>query len=219
MEVDLQNLREMLTAYAAELRNETPILVRYSNVIPRPDGLGGSADGEMDKAFREDMQYPSNSATVDSCIRALRLFKHTPTMWDRLRSELLNCGDNCIVSKLECLREKRNENIDDMIKAAQVLKEKMPSDYEILLSGLNEESQHTPKYDIETALKATSDKFESNHFLSLMKEDNSRSNVLDYRDWEMASEQFDRNMASAVSYIVDYAKLSFHQASTRQVCQ
>ena len=122
MEVDLQNLRKMLTAYAAELRNEIPVLSCYTDVVPRSDGLGGSPEVSADRAWRTCMEYPDR-IFLNDCIRILRQFRDAPSAWTDLRGELRRSGFDWVAAELTERRETREKNINDLISEAEKLKE------------------------------------------------------------------------------------------------
>lgn len=198
-----QQLRMTLTAYAAELLNETPVLSRYTDVIPRPDGLGGLPETERDKAWRNNLKYPSNATDLDSCITALTQFRDAPTLWDNLRSELPKSGNDWLAQELQYRRERRNANIVNLLSEARKLAPEMPTDEAILsaMSDANENIEPTPKYDIETALLDSINGIREFPPDIPPETSKRRTHILDFRAWEYAATKFDNDTAEDVDYI------------------
>ena len=198
-----QQLRMTLTAYAAELVNETPVLSRYTDVIPRPDHLGGYYERERDRVWHKNLNYPSNTNDLNSCISALTQFRDAPTLWDNLRGELLKSGNDWLAKELQYRRERHNANIENLLSAARKLAPEMPTDYEILsaMTAPGEDKQTEPKYDIAAVMQGVKDGTLEPPPTLPREATDGRTGSLDFRDWECAATKFDNDTAGDVKYI------------------
>ena len=198
-----QRLRMMLTEYAVELVNETPVLSRYTDVFSRSDGLGGYAETERDRAWRNDLKYPHTVTDLESCITGLTQFKDAPTAWDNLRGELLKTDYDWLAKELAYRRERRNANLDRMISAAKALAPVMPTVEEILsaMTAEDEKPQDDPKYDIATALQRAENGTLYTPPTLPRETSDRRTGNLDFRDWEYAATKFDDDTTGDIAYI------------------
>ena len=120
---------QLLIEYAIELYNETPILTRYTDLLPKPDGRGGYAEREQDEALRRRLKHPADETTLDLCLYWLPRFRDSSGLWELTRDELLleNRGGEAEV--LERRHNRRNADIDKMIQTIKAIHEKRkPSD-------------------------------------------------------------------------------------------
>lgn len=198
-----QQLRMTLTAYAAELVNETPVLSRYTDVIPRPDHLGGYYERERDRVWHKNLKYSSNTNDLNSCISALTQFRDAPTLWGNLRGELLKSGNDWLAKELQYRRERRNANIENLLSAARKLAPEMPTDYEILsaMTAPGEDKQTEPEYDIAAVMQGVKDGTLEPPPTLPREATDGRTGSLDYRNWKCAATKFDNDTAGDVEYI------------------
>ena len=104
---DAARVRELLFAYAVELRNETPILSRYTDSIQSPDHLGGYAERERDQAMRRNLMYPDNLTELKMCVDCLEQFRDWRGVWEDVRGALLMNNQQGLAAELKERRERR----------------------------------------------------------------------------------------------------------------
>ena len=107
--------RTLLKEYAVELWNETPILNRYTDALPMPDGRGGYAERERYEAERRMLKYPQHETAIELAICTLTAFRDNSDLWELTRDGLLLQDRRGEADILERRRNRRNADIDKMI--------------------------------------------------------------------------------------------------------
>ena len=195
---DAARVRELLFAYAVELRNETPILARYTDCISRPDHLGGYAEREQDQAMRRNLMYPDNLTELRTCADALEQFRDWRGVWEDVRGALLMNNQPGLAAELKERRKRRTADLELMLAAARDLAPMMPTDDDIL-QGVVEtdapEQSAVSEYDLLAVLNGKAQPTEE------QAAEPPKVRALDYRAWEAAAVRFNEGVANDVAYI------------------
>ena len=187
------NAEELLCAYAAELRNETPILSRFADYISRPDHLGGYAERERDQTMRRNLMYPDNLTELKMCIDCLERFRDWRGVWEDVRGALLTGNQPGLAAELKERRERRTADLERMIAAARDLATMMPTD--ILLETDAPEEPTASKYDLLAALNGEVKPSEGR------AAEPPKVRALDFRKWDAAAVRFNEGVAADVAFI------------------
>lgn len=193
---DAARVRELLFAYAVELRNETPILARYTDCISRPDHLGGYTERERDQAMRRNLMYPDNMTELKMCVDRLEQFRDWRGVWEDVRGALLMNNQPGLAAELKERRERRTADLERMLAAARDLAPMMPTD---ILQGVVEtdapEQSAVSKYDVLAVLNGKAQPAEE------QAAEPPKVRALDYRAWDAAAVRFNEGIASDTVFI------------------
>ena len=193
---DAARVRELLFAYAVELRNETPILARYTDCISHPDHLGGYAERERDQAMRRNLMYPDNLTELKMCVDCLTRLRDWRGGWEDVRGALLMNNQPGLAAELKERRERRTADLERMLAAARDLAPMMPTD---ILQGVVEtdapEQSAVSEYDLLAVLNGKAQPTEE------QAAEPPKVRALDFRKWEAAAVKFNEGVADDVAFI------------------
>ena len=194
------SMLELLTAYAVELQGETPVLSRYTDTMPRPDGLGGQAERERDQAMRRNLMYPDNLTELKMCVDCLEQFRDWRGVWEDVRGALLTGNQPGLAAELKERRERRTADLERMLAAARDLAPMMPTDADTLREIANADAPgQSAVWDIEKEMQAA--------ISGKAKPTGGRAaeppkvRALDFRKWETAADNFNRGVQGDVAFI------------------
>lgn len=189
------SMLELLTAYAVELQGETPVLSRYTDTMPRPDGLGGQAERERDQAMRRNLMYPDNLTELKMCVDCLEQFRDWRGVWEDVRGALLTGNQPGLAAELKERRERRTADLERMLAAARDLAPMMPTDTDTLRKIANADTPgQSAVWDIEREMQAA--------ISGKVKPTGGRAaeppkvRALDYRAWDAAAVRFNEGIES-----------------------
>ena len=197
---DAARVRELLFAYAVELRNETPILARYTDCISRSDHLGGCAERERDQAMRLNLMHPTDQTTLTVCIDCLEQFRDWRGVWEDVRGALLTGNQPGLAAELKERRERRTADLERMLAAARDLAPMMPTDADTLREIANADAPgQSAVWDIEREMKAAiSGKTKPTEEQAA---EPPKVRALDYRAWDAAAVRFNEGIESDTVFI------------------
>ena len=194
------SMLELLTAYAVELQGETPVLSRYTDTMPRPDGLGGQAERERDQAMRRNLMYPDNLTELKMCVDCLEQFRDWRGVWEDVRGALLTGNQPGLAAELKERRERRTADLERMLAAARDLAPMMPTDTDTLRKIANADAPgQSAVWDIEKEMQAA--------ISGKAKPTGGRAaeppkvRALDYRAWDAAAVRFNTGVQGDVAFI------------------
>ena len=194
------SMLELLTAYAVELQGETPVLSRYTDTMPRPDGLGGQAERERDQAMRRNLMYPDNLTELKMCVDCLEQFRDWRGVWEDVRGALLTGNQPGLAAELKERRERRTADLERMLAAARDLAPMMPTDADTLREIANADTPgQSAVWDIEKEMQAA--------ISGKAKPTGGRAaeppkvRALDYRAWDAAAVRFNTGVQGDVAFI------------------
>ena len=194
------SMLELLTAYAVELQGETPVLSRYTDTMPRPDGLGGQAERERDQAMRRNLMYPDNLTELKMCVDCLEQFRDWRGVWEDVRGALLTGNQPGLAAELKERRERRTADLERMLAAARDLAPMMPTDTDTLRKIANADTPgQSAVWDIEKEMQAA--------ISGKTKPTGGRAaeppkvRALDFRKWETAADNFNMGVRGDVAFI------------------
>ena len=194
------SMLELLTAYAVELQGETPVLSRYTDTMPRPDGLGGQAERERDQAMRRNLMYPDNLTELKMCVDCLEQFRDWRGVWEDVRGALLTGNQPGLAAELKERRERRTADLERMLAAARDLAPMMPTDADTLRKIANADAPgQSAVWDIEKEMQAA--------ISGKTKPTGGRAaeppkvRALDFRKWETAADNFNTGVQGDVAFI------------------
>lgn len=118
-----QSALESLKNYACALRNEIPVLIRYTDLMPQPDHLAGYAARERYNALRTRLrQYPTESTERRLAAQYLDQFaQYNEAAFENLRGELRTAGHTGLAEELNERRERRRKDLARLIEIAEDL--------------------------------------------------------------------------------------------------
>lgn len=197
---DAARVRELLFQYLIELQGETPVLSRYTDTMPRPDGLGGQAERERDQAMRRNLMYPDNLTELKMCVDCLEQFRDWRGVWEDVRGALLTGNQPGLAAELKERRERRTADLERMLAAARDLAPMMPTDADTLrkIANANTPGQ-SAVWDIEKEMQAA--------ISGKTKPTGERAaeppkvRALDFRKWETAADNFNTGVQGDVAFI------------------
>ena len=194
------SMLELLTAYAVELQGETPVLSRYTDTMPRPDGLGGQAERERDQAMRRNLMYPDSLTELKMCVDCLEQFRDWRGVWEDVRGALLTGNQPGLAAELKERRERRTADLERMLAAARDLAPMMPTDADTLRKIANADTPgQSAVWDIEKEMQAA--------ISGKTKPTGGRAaeppkvRALDFRKWETAADNFNTGVQGDVAFI------------------
>ena len=197
---DAARVRELLFQYLIELQGETPVLSRYTDTMPRPDGLGGQAERERDQAMRRNLMYPDNLTELKMCVDCLEQFRDWRGVWEDVRGALLTGNQPGLAAELKERRERRTADLERMLAAARDLAPMMPTDADTLRKIANADAPgQSAVWDIEKEMQAA--------ISGKVKPTGGRTaeppkvRALDYRAWDAAAVRFNESIADDVAFI------------------
>lgn len=197
---DAARVRELLFQYLIELQGETPVLSRYTDTMPRPDGLGGQAERERDQAMRRNLMYPDNLTELKMCVDCLEQFRDWRGVWEDVRGALLTGNQPGLAAELKERRERRTADLERMLAAARDLAPMMPTDADTLREIANADAPgQSAVWDIEKEMQAA--------ISGKAKPTGGRAaeppkvRALDFRKWETAADNFNRGVQGDVAFI------------------
>ena len=197
---DAARVRELLFQYLIELQGETPVLSRYTDTMPRPDGLGGQAERERDQAMRRNLTYPDNLTELKMCVDCLEQFRDWRGVWEDVRGALLTGNQPGLAAELKERRERRTADLERMLAAARDLAPMMPTDADILREIANADAPgQSAVWDIEKEMQAA--------ISGKAKPTGGRAaeppkvRALDYRAWDAAAVRFNTGVQGDVAFI------------------
>ena len=197
---DAARVRELLFQYLIELQGETPVLSRYTDTMPRPDGLGGQAERERDQAMRRNLMYPDNLTELKMCVDCLEQFRDWRGVWEDVRGALLTGNQPGLAAELKERRERRTADLERMLAAARDLAPMMPTDADTLRKIANADTPgQSAVWDIEKEMQAA--------ISGKAKPTGGRAaeppkvRALDFRKWETAADNFNTGVQGDVAFI------------------
>ena len=197
---DAARVRELLFQYLIELQGETPVLSRYTDTMPRPDGLGGQAERERDQAMRRNLMYPDSLTELKMCVDCLEQFRDWRGVWEDVRGALLTGNQPGLAAELKERRERRTADLERMLAAARDLAPMMPTDADTLREIANADAPgQSAVWDIEREMQAA--------ISGKAKPTGGRAaeppkvRALDYRAWDAAAVRFNEGIADDVAFI------------------
>ena len=197
---DAARVRELLFQYLIELQGETPVLSRYTDTMPRPDGLGGQAERERDQAMRRNLMHPDNLTELKMCVDCLEQFRDWRGVWEDVRGALLTGNQPGLAAELKERRERRTADLERMLAAARDLAPMMPTDADTLRKIANADTPgQSAVWDIEKEMQAA--------ISGKTKPTGERAaeppkvRALDFRKWETAADNFNTGVQGDVAFI------------------